>query len=357
MTAFDKAWFVLKNENMGLDQEEGGPYMRTPSTRSALADIYGRKEGTVGGPENFGVAPPFNPFHPTYRFNPLTRGDAGGLIHPSKIDPRVRGFAEESAKLVNSPLVKPRQPDSQADREEFQRLFKMSYEDADNIQEGLESNLYRHREPTGRRKISSMGQREFNPRYSKFSTRPELHRNRRIATSRENRMQNAENRMQNAIHQRGIHRQEPQTGFASDIDREIHPGEDKNMGSRVEYDWQPVDENWFDTLLHDRREPHGINPKFTPSVEKWAYPLIPNSQVPSLTPTFQGTPFNEETGFTKSWKFFKEEITDMVEYPPGSQNFVTQQQAQIMQIQERNRQARQALEDRAAMRERLVRYD
>lgn len=61
--------------------------------------------------------------------------------------------------------------------------------------------------------------------------------------------------------------------------------------------------------------------------------------------------------FRKSWKFLKEEITDMVEYPPGSQNFVTQQQAQIMQIQERNRQARQALEDRAAMRERLIRYD
>ena len=176
MTAFDKAWSLLKNENMGLDREEGGPYMRTPSTRSALADIYGRKEGTVGGPENFGVAPPFNPFHPTYRFNPLTRGDAGGLIHPSKIDPRVRGFAEESAKLVNNPLVKPMQPESQTDREEFQRLFK-------------------------------------------------------------------------------------------------------------------------------------------------------------------------------------EEITDMVEYPPGSGNFVTQQQAQIMQIQERNRQARQAMEENAARRARLIRYD
>jgi hypothetical protein len=61
--------------------------------------------------------------------------------------------------------------------------------------------------------------------------------------------------------------------------------------------------------------------------------------------------------FDKAWKFLKEETIDMVEYPPGSQNFVTQQQAQIMQIQERNRQARQALEDRAAMRERLVRYD
>lgn len=336
---------------MGLDQEEGGPYMRTPSTRSALADIYGRKEGTVGGPENFGVAPPFNPFHPTYRFNPLTRGDAGGLIHPSKIDPRVRGFAEESAKLVNSPLVKPMQPESQADQEEFEELFKMSYEDADNIQEGLESNLYRHKEPTGRRKISSMGQREFNPRYSKFSTRPELYQNRRNAAR-------DENRMQNAIHQRGIHRQKPQTGFASDIDREIHPGEDKNMGSRVEYDLVPVDENWFDTLLYGEREPHGINPKFTPAVEQWASSLQPReSKYPSFWPTFQGTPFDEETGFTKSWKFIKEEITDMVEYPPGSQNFVTQQQAQIMQIQERNRQARQALEDKAAMREKLIRYD
>lgn len=176
MTPFDAAWSLLKNENMGLDREEGGPYMRTPSTRSALADIYGRKEGTVGGPENFGVAPPFNPFHPTYRFNPLTRGDAGASIHPSKIDPRVRGFAEKSAKLLNNPHVRPMQPRSQADREEFQRLFK-------------------------------------------------------------------------------------------------------------------------------------------------------------------------------------EEITDMVEYPPGSGNFVTQQQAQIMQIQERNRQVRQALENRNAMRERLIRYD
>tara|TARA_Y100001973_G_C5155022_1_gene310229 strand:- start:759 stop:953 length:195 start_codon:yes stop_codon:yes gene_type:complete len=63
------------------------------------------------------------------------------------------------------------------------------------------------------------------------------------------------------------------------------------------------------------------------------------------------------TAFNEAWDFLKNEITDMVEYPPGSQNFVTQQQAQIMQIQERNRQARQALEDRAATRERLVRYD
>ena len=63
------------------------------------------------------------------------------------------------------------------------------------------------------------------------------------------------------------------------------------------------------------------------------------------------------TAFDNAWSLLKEEITDMVEYPPGSQNFVTKEQAQIMQIQERNRQARQALEDRAAMRERLIRYD
>lgn len=233
-------------------------------------------------------------------------------------------------------------------------LLKMSYEDADNIQEDLESNLYRHREPTGRRKISSMGQREFNPRYSKFSTRPKFYENKRNETIRNNRMHN---RMQNAIHQRGVHRKQRETGFASDMNREIHPGEDKNMGSRVEYDLEPVDKNWFDTLLYGRKEPHGINPKFIPSVEQWVYPLIPNSQVPSLSPTFQGTPFNEDTDFTKSWKFFKEEITDMVEYPPGSGNFVTQEQAQIMQIQERNRQARQAMEENAARRARLIRYD
>ena len=63
------------------------------------------------------------------------------------------------------------------------------------------------------------------------------------------------------------------------------------------------------------------------------------------------------TAFDAAWSLLKEEITDMVEYPPGSQNFVTQEQAQIMQIQERNRQARQALENRNAMRERLIRYD
>jgi hypothetical protein len=66
---------------------------------------------------------------------------------------------------------------------------------------------------------------------------------------------------------------------------------------------------------------------------------------------------NNSASFDKAWSLLKEEITDMVEYPPGSQNFVTQQQAQIMQIQERNRQARQALENRNAMRERLIRYD
>lgn len=63
------------------------------------------------------------------------------------------------------------------------------------------------------------------------------------------------------------------------------------------------------------------------------------------------------TAFNKAWSLLKEEITDMVEYPPGSQNFVTQEQAQIMQIQERNRQARQAMEENAARRARLIRYD
>tara|TARA_Y100001937_G_scaffold118630_1_gene173247 strand:+ start:8533 stop:9390 length:858 start_codon:yes stop_codon:yes gene_type:complete len=61
--------------------------------------------------------------------------------------------------------------------------------------------------------------------------------------------------------------------------------------------------------------------------------------------------------FLKSWKFLKEEIIDMVEYPPGSRNFVTQEQAQIMQIQERNRQARQAMEENTAQRPRFIRYD
>jgi hypothetical protein len=50
---------------------------------------------------------------------------------------------------------------------------------------------------------------------------------------------------------------------------------------------------------------------------------------------------NNSASFDKAWSLLKEEIT----------------QAQIMQIQERNRQARQALENRNAMRERLIRYD
>jgi hypothetical protein len=31
---------------------------------------------------------------------------------------------------------------------------------------------------------------------------------------------------------------------------------------------------------------------------------------------------NNSASFDKAWSLLKEEITDMVEYPPGSQNFV-----------------------------------
>tara|TARA_R110002020_G_scaffold96327_3_gene230788 strand:- start:178 stop:630 length:453 start_codon:yes stop_codon:yes gene_type:complete len=143
MTAFNKAWTVLKyrnpynnpvqntpdeniqdentpdgntpdgntpDGNMGLDSEEGGPYMRTPSTRSALADIYGRKEGTIGGPNTSDLAPKFNPFHPTYQFNPLRGGDAGRLVGAYEIDPRIQGYAKPKSKLDQ-----PRRPESSVD--------------------------------------------------------------------------------------------------------------------------------------------------------------------------------------------------------------------------------------------------
>ena len=136
MTAFNKAWSVLKyrrgmpygrkrnnpvqntpventpventpDGNMGLDSEEGGPYMRTPSTRSALADIYGRKEGTIGGPNTSDLAPKFNPFHPTYQFNPLRGGDAGRMVTAYEIDPRIQGYTKPKSKLDQ-----PRRPES-----------------------------------------------------------------------------------------------------------------------------------------------------------------------------------------------------------------------------------------------------
>jgi len=124
MTAFDKAWSVLKyrnpynkpvqntpDENIQDEniQDENTPdepsYFRSTSTRSALADVHGDWDGvnraqklnekgtntmTLPGGYPGGDAPEFNPFHPIYRFNPLR------FPRPLESTPTIDGLVQDS---------------------------------------------------------------------------------------------------------------------------------------------------------------------------------------------------------------------------------------------------------------------
>ena len=113
MTAFNKAWAVLKYRNPYNKPVQNTPdeniqdepsYFRSTSTRSALADVHGDWDGvnreqklnekgtntmTLPGGYPGGTAPEFNPFHPIYRFNPLR------FPRPLESTPTIDGLVQE----------------------------------------------------------------------------------------------------------------------------------------------------------------------------------------------------------------------------------------------------------------------
>ena len=208
-------------------------------------------------------------------------------------------------------------------------FLKMSADEADELEERMLSDMERGTSnPRSRRKQRSMGERESKPSIHNLpgsSSRREMWDEKQKERNWERwGKRHAENKAIEGKDLPSYH------GFGGDKDREIHPGDKESNWSSIPKSgrWgidgvgrhnRPIDTGDFDSMgdfMDFLLSPGGIeqmNPdlSFHPANEDTSKPWTtsgPTNYVPETeewvdnifdnNPTFHGTPFNEDTGFT-----------------------------------------------------------